>query len=87
MAEPLLRENSYALSSRENNHRSRSKPEDIFIHPTESNIARADAAALELGLAGNTERVQGNTYAGKEAPWEAGTGRDAARALLGTGRV
>ncbi|KAJ3845355.1 copper transporter [Lentinula raphanica] len=65
--------------------RSRSKPESIFIHPQHSNIARADAAALQLGLGGPTERVSGGVYQLKdEASWKTGTGKDVARALLGT---
>ncbi|GAV98767.1 copper transporter [Lentinula edodes] len=36
--------------------RSKSKPNGIFIHPQHSNLARADAAALQLGLGGPTER-------------------------------
>lgn len=63
--------------------RSRSKPDAIFIHPTESNLARADAVALELGLSGNTDRVQGNVYDLEEAPWATGAGQKAARTLLG----
>ncbi|KAI0673835.1 hypothetical protein C8Q78DRAFT_1019283 [Trametes maxima] len=62
--------------------RSKSKPEDIFIHPNDSNLARADAAALELGLAGDTERVKANMYPADEDPWEHGKGRDVARELL-----
>ena len=63
--------------------RSRSKPDAIFIHPTESNLARADAAALELGLSGHTDRVHGNRYDREEAPWVTGAGQNAARTLLG----
>ncbi|KAF9074928.1 hypothetical protein BDP27DRAFT_1258180 [Rhodocollybia butyracea] len=67
--------------------RSRSKPDGIFIHPQHSNLARADAAALQLGLGGPTDRVSDNIYQLKpEVAWEAGTGRDAARALLGNSR-
>jgi len=61
--------------------RSRSKPDDIFIHPTQSNIARADAAAMELGLAGETDRVRGFKVQENSA-WEAGKGRDLARGML-----
>jgi len=66
--------------------RSKSKPE-IFIHPTQSNLARADAAALSLGLAGNTVRVNGvgTRYPHEAAAWEAGRGPDVARSLLGNG--
>jgi len=63
--------------------RSRSKPDAIFIHPTESNLARADAAALELGLSCHTDRVQDNRCDRDEAPWVAGAGQNAARTLLG----
>ncbi|KAJ3802273.1 copper transporter [Lentinula aff. detonsa] len=67
--------------------RSKSKPDSIFIHPQHSNIARADAAALQLGLGGPTERVSGSVYQlREEASWKSGTGKDVARALLGTSR-
>ncbi|KIK70601.1 hypothetical protein GYMLUDRAFT_32646 [Collybiopsis luxurians FD-317 M1] len=68
--------------------RSKSKPDDIFIHPQHSNLARADAAAIQLGIGGPTERVSGGSiYQMKNAtPWQVGTGRDAARALLGNSR-
>ncbi|KAI0830885.1 hypothetical protein BC628DRAFT_1416372 [Trametes gibbosa] len=62
--------------------RSKSKPESIFIHPNHSNLARADAAAVELGLAGDTERVKSNVYPAEEDPWAHGKGRDVARELL-----
>ncbi|KAI0778849.1 hypothetical protein BD413DRAFT_632318 [Trametes elegans] len=63
--------------------RSKSKPGDIFIHPSDSNLARADAAAAELGLAGDTERVKANVYPAAEDPWQHGQGRAVARELLG----
>ncbi|KAJ4485729.1 copper transporter [Lentinula aciculospora] len=67
--------------------RSKSKPDGIFIHPQHSNLARADAAALQLGLGGPTERVSGSEYLLKEeTSWKSGTGQDAARALLGRSR-
>jgi len=62
--------------------RSKSKPDGIFIHPTQSNIARADAAALELGLGGDTERVKGYLINKEESAWQAGTGRNQVRAML-----
>jgi len=63
--------------------RSKSKPDDIFIHPTQSNIARADAFALQLGLAGETERVQGYKAPEQEdTGWEVGKGKDYAREML-----
>ena len=61
--------------------RSKSKPDDIFIHPAQSNIARADAVAMELGLAGETERVQGYALP-EDSAWEVGKGRDLAREML-----
>jgi len=64
--------------------RSRSKPDAIFIHPNESNLARADAAAVELGLLGDTDRVHGNRYDRNSPAWRAGEGREAARVLLGS---
>ncbi|KAJ7084745.1 copper transporter [Mycena crocata] len=64
--------------------RAKSKPDGIFIHPTQSNLARADAAAINLGLAGNTERVQASRYPNEAAAWEAGKGPDVARSLLGS---
>ncbi|OCH95730.1 hypothetical protein OBBRIDRAFT_499489 [Obba rivulosa] len=63
--------------------RSRTKPESIFIHPAESNLARADAAAVNLGLSGDTELVKANEYPADEDSWELGKGKDVARALLG----
>jgi len=63
-------------------HKTKLKPEAIVIHPGDSNLARADAAAQELGIAGDTERVKLNRYVGDEA-WEYGKGRDIARQLLG----
>ncbi|THV01422.1 copper transporter [Dendrothele bispora CBS 962.96] len=66
--------------------RSKSKPDDIFIHPNQSNIARADAVAMELGLGGPTDRVSGNNYPQSGSSWETGKGREAAKALLGSAR-
>ncbi|KAF8899112.1 copper transporter [Infundibulicybe gibba] len=86
IAEPLLQDQSYTLHAIGTRPRSKSKPDDIFIHPTQSNLARADAAALELGIAGSTERVHGNTYSRNESPWKTGAGREAARALLASSR-
>jgi len=64
--------------------RSKSKPDDIFIHPTQSNIARADALALHLGLAGETERVQAFKVRAEpeDTGWEVGKGKDFAREML-----
>ncbi|KAI0931633.1 hypothetical protein AcW2_000478 [Taiwanofungus camphoratus] len=63
--------------------RSKSKPDSIFIHPNESNIARADAVAMQLGLSGDTDLVKGNVYRPGGESWELGKGRDVARELLG----
>ncbi|KAI0713106.1 hypothetical protein C8T65DRAFT_645493 [Cerioporus squamosus] len=68
--------------TRPNRPRSRSKPDSIFIHPNHSNIARADAAAVQLGLAGDTDLVKGNVYPADGETWEPGRGRDVARELL-----
>ena len=92
--EPLLRsseDDRYASNSsypptRPNRPRSRSKPDSIFIHPNESNLARADAAAVQLGLSGDTELVKANVYPSDEDRWELGRGKDVARELLLGGR-
>jgi hypothetical protein len=51
-----LIQQSYNLSSmtnkRQNRPRSRSKPKEIFIHPAHSNVARANAAVLQLDVEG-----------------------------------
>ncbi|KAF8167403.1 copper transporter [Crassisporium funariophilum] len=81
--QPLLsHDRDYPLKSVKTRPRSKSKPDDIFIHPAESNIARADAVALTLGLAGDTERVQGGYRVRDESGWEAGKGKDMAREML-----
>ena len=90
MKEPLLSssEEAYALEGSSypplpsGRPRSRSKPESIFIHPNHSNIARADAAAVQLGLAGDTDLVKGNVYPADAETWEHGRGRDVAREML-----
>lgn len=66
--------------------RPRTKPAGLFIHPNDSNLARADAVAVELGVHGSTERVSVGAVRmsdDHERTWERGHGRDAARALLG----
>ncbi|KAJ8585854.1 hypothetical protein M405DRAFT_935787 [Rhizopogon salebrosus TDB-379] len=89
--DPLLNsdseDDSYALPRRSGTTgtrpKTKTKPEAIIIHPGDSNLARADAAAQELGIAGETERVKLNRYAGDHDAWEYGKGRDVARQLLG----
>ncbi|KAG6380966.1 exonuclease V a 5' deoxyribonuclease-domain-containing protein [Boletus reticuloceps] len=76
LEEPLLG-TSFGRRRPTGRFRARSKPDNIFIHPNESNLARADAVALELGIAGDTELVQGNKTDGKS--WQLGKGRDVAR--------
>jgi hypothetical protein len=67
---------------------SKVKPAGLFIHPNNSNLARADAAAVELGLHRSTERVEAlRTSCDSDdddvmAAWGQGRGRDAARNLL-----
>ena len=86
VSQPLLNQDEegrqYPLKSIQTRPRSKSKPDAIFIHPTESNIARADAAALEMGLTGDTELVKGYSYTKEEPAWEIGKGKDLAREML-----
>jgi len=86
-SEPLLHasEDHYSLPSTTFNSRPRTKgkPGNIFIHPIESNLARADMAAQQLGLQGDTDRVKAQTYPPQDDGWELGKGRDVARSLLG----
>ncbi|TRM65857.1 hypothetical protein BD626DRAFT_193159 [Schizophyllum amplum] len=88
--EPLLERDSAPLAMKlmpaprmSTRPRSKSKPDGIFIHPQHNNIARADAAALELGLGGTTDRVAVPAYEHTGAPWQHDQGRQQARALLG----
>ncbi len=68
---------------------SKVKPAGLFIHPNNSNLARADAAAVELGLHRSTERVEMLRTSCESddddatAAWGQGRGRDTARNLLG----
>ncbi|OBZ79643.1 hypothetical protein A0H81_01362 [Grifola frondosa] len=86
--EPLLRSStddrtaveSYPLPARP---RSRSKPQAIFIHPNESNIARADAVAEQLRLTSSPDSADDDMYPVQGGGWHPGHGRDAARELLG----
>lgn len=50
--------------------RSRSKPNNIFIQPNESNIFRADAVALEMGITGDTELVKAKNSSANERTGE-----------------
>jgi hypothetical protein len=72
---------------RRGSSRSKPKPAGLFIHPTNSNLARADAVAVELGLHGSTNRVKAlRTSCDSDDDgmmWEHGSGPEAARALLG----
>lgn len=84
---PLQREQSPLTGTNDSpaatRPRSKSKPTHIFIHPTESNLARADAAALQMGLAGDTERVKGNMHSIEgEAAWKMGEGKGIARQIM-----
>ena len=87
--QPLLtrEEHDYPLKKVQTRPRSKSKPDDIFIHPTDSNIARADAVAQELGISGDTDRVKGYSCSKDEPAWEIGKGRDIAREMLGSKKI
>jgi len=67
--------------------RGRIKPAGLFIHPNNSNIARADAVALELGLHDSPERVKAVRRSSDSddgsTMWMHGRGREVAHALLG----
>ena len=67
--------------------RCKPKPAGLFIHPSNSNLARADAVAVELGLHGSTERVKAvRTSCDSDDDgrmWEHSRARDTAHALLG----
>jgi len=84
VTQPLLarEESVYPLKSVKTRPRSKSKPGDIFIHPAQSNISRADAVAQGLGISGDTDRVKGHSYTKDEPAWEIGKGRDIAREIL-----
>jgi len=65
--EPLLGSHDTLSESRpyppqHNRHRSKTKPEGLFIRPDNSNVFRADAAALEMGITGNTQGTVNNSY-------------------------
>lgn len=68
--------------------RGKVKPAGLLIHPKNSNLARADAAAVELGLHRSTERVAALRTSCESddddamAAWGQGRGRDTARNLL-----
>jgi hypothetical protein len=67
----------------------KTKPADLFIHPNHSNIARADAISIELGLRCQKERSQAPPRTSSdsddsEVGWQHGRGPEAARALFGT---
>ncbi|KDQ63076.1 hypothetical protein JAAARDRAFT_29072 [Jaapia argillacea MUCL 33604] len=88
LKEPLLNSPTFASDPSNNpvsvttRPRSKSKPDAIFIHPAQSNLARADAAAMEMGIAGDTDRVKGNQYSIEDDAWQTGKGKEVARALL-----
>ncbi|KAG9314150.1 exonuclease V a 5' deoxyribonuclease-domain-containing protein [Chiua virens] len=81
--EPLLGTSYEPFRRRHTNPRVRSKPDNIFIHPNENNLARADAVALQLGLAGDTELVQGNNLRADGHSWQLGKGKELARETFG----
>jgi hypothetical protein len=70
----------------------KTKPADLFIHPNHSNIARADAISVELGLRCQKESSQAQARLpprmssdsdDSEMVWERGRGPEAARAVFG----
>ncbi|KAH7886021.1 hypothetical protein F5I97DRAFT_1189719 [Phlebopus sp. FC_14] len=81
--EPLLRNSFSRHHPRATRPDARSRPAAMFIHPYESNLARAEAAALELSVAGDTDLVNGNESLDDRATWQHGKGREVARELLG----
>jgi len=60
--------------------RSKSRPENIFINPNESNIFRADAVALEMGITGDAELVKANSYSAED--WKRAEEGDKAGEIL-----
>lgn len=88
---PVISDQTASVATRP---RSKSKPDGIFIHPTRSNIARAEVIAVHMGFGTeNNEHVDASSYAYPQSPsqtndgnqrgWGAGNGRDVARGLLG----
>jgi len=75
--------------------RSKPKPNRLFIHPTESNLVRAEAFAIQHGLAVGNDLVDATSYrydgtpvssqdkAAADRGWGGGKGRETARELLG----
>lgn len=66
--------------------RSKSKPDAIFIHPNDSNIARADAVASNLDPPNDIDHIHRNNYRRDEPAWTSSEGKGVARALLGASR-
>ncbi|CCL98157.1 uncharacterized protein FIBRA_00151 [Fibroporia radiculosa] len=60
--------------------RVRSKPHSIYIHPSESNIVRADVVAQELGLS-DTNLSKSDLYPEDDNSWEPSRNRDVARGM------
>jgi hypothetical protein len=83
----LRRNATHSLSISPSPTNRRPRPDDIFIHPNQSNIARADAVALQLGLAGATDFVSTaghipSTPKTSGPKWEHGKGKELARAMM-----
>ena len=64
----------------------KTKPPGLFIHPNHSNIARADAVAVELGLREERLRAPRTSSDSDDSGlgWVQDRGRETARALFGT---
>ncbi|GLB35795.1 hypothetical protein LshimejAT787_0300830 [Lyophyllum shimeji] len=73
LEQPLLeRQSELSLVTRP---RLKSRPGHIYIDPSHSNIARADALASELGISPNPERVQLSQCERTGASFDAGAAR------------
>lgn len=98
-ASPLVHEPAASLTVPPAGTRPRStqsKPDQLFIHPAESNLVRAEAFAIQHGLAvGHSDLVDTSSFTYPKTPtssqdqaaagrgWGGGKGRETARELLG----
>jgi len=63
----------------------KTKPPGLFIHPNHSNIARADAVAVELGLRAERSQAPRTSSDSDDSTlgWVQDRGRETAHALFG----